>query len=172
VRRLALLVLLSFLPASAFAQSADKGDADALMAEIERDYAAAQGGDCATACRALDSMRRAADHLCELDPGDRCAKARQRVTAATDRVRASCPDCAQPQGNALSGRAGQPAPPAPVAADQAASKSAEPSAPESAPRKGGGCAGCTMSQGGDGLDLAVAVGGLALLAARRRRRPS
>ena len=85
VRRLALLVLLLLLPRSALAQVADKGDPDALMAEVDRDYAAAQAGDCSTACQALDSMRRAADHLCELDPGDRCAKARQRVSDVAGR---------------------------------------------------------------------------------------
>ncbi|UQA56104.1 hypothetical protein [Polyangium aurulentum] len=50
---------------------------------------------CTTACRALASMGRAADHLCGLagaeDP--RCDNARQRLSAAQSRVRQSCPGC-------------------------------------------------------------------------------
>jgi hypothetical protein len=49
--------------------------------------------DCATACRALESMERAAEHLCALDGGTECGRARQRLEAARDRVRASCGGC-------------------------------------------------------------------------------
>jgi TolA-binding protein len=49
--------------------------------------------DCATACRALESMERAAEHLCALDAGTECGRARQRFEAARDRVRASCGGC-------------------------------------------------------------------------------
>jgi MYXO-CTERM domain-containing protein len=171
VKRVLCAVLLSLSPASAFAQASDPGGADALVVEIDRDYAVAQGGDCATACKALDSMRRAADRLCQLDPGDRCAKARQKVSDATARVNASCPSCAQPTSNAVAGGAGQPpaAPPAPAEAS-GPSESKEAVAQESAPRKGGGCAGCTSAPGGDGLAVVLGVGGLVLLGARRRRR--
>ena len=50
---------------------------------------------CVTACKALASMDRAAAHLCELAGyGDaRCTNARERVRAATERVRQSCSDC-------------------------------------------------------------------------------
>ena len=172
VKRVVCAVLLSLMPASAFAQVSDPGNADALVVEIDRDYAAAQGGDCATACKALDSMRRAADRLCQLDPGDRCAKARQKVSDAKDRVRASCPSCAQPLGNGLSGGAGQaPAEPPAPAAVAGPSKSEQTAAQEeSAPRKGGGCAGCSTGPGGDGLALALGVGSLVLVGVRRRRR--
>jgi hypothetical protein len=51
---------------------------------------------CTTACRALASMDRAAEHLCGLagseDP--RCGNARQRVQIAAGRVHQSCPHCA------------------------------------------------------------------------------
>lgn len=50
-------------------------------------------GDCATACRALASMERAAEHLCRLDSGDECSDARARVTAARSRVQTSCGGC-------------------------------------------------------------------------------
>ncbi|XXT24408.1 hypothetical protein WME94_23015 [Sorangium sp. So ce429] len=53
---------------------------------------------CETACRALASMSRAAQHLCGLagDADQRCDAARTRVKSATDRVEAQCPRCAQP----------------------------------------------------------------------------
>jgi hypothetical protein len=55
----------------------------------------AVGDPCATACRALASMRRAVDHLCGLagDTDPRCGDARTRVKSATDRVRAQCSAC-------------------------------------------------------------------------------
>lgn len=50
---------------------------------------------CVTACRALASMSRSADHVCDLagHGDDRCENARSRVQRATDRVRAQCPGC-------------------------------------------------------------------------------
>ncbi|HLM71643.1 MAG TPA: hypothetical protein VK459_03090 [Polyangiaceae bacterium] len=50
---------------------------------------------CVTACRALASMSRSADHLCDLagHGDDRCSSARSRVERATDRVRSQCPSC-------------------------------------------------------------------------------
>jgi hypothetical protein len=56
---------------------------------------AASGSPCLTACAALASMERAADHLCTLaGAGDaRCADARARVKGATARVRTTCPAC-------------------------------------------------------------------------------
>lgn len=52
---------------------------------------------CETACRALASMSRAAQHLCGLagDADQRCDAARARVKSATDRVEARCPRCAE-----------------------------------------------------------------------------
>lgn len=52
---------------------------------------------CMTACRALASMTRAAEHLCGLagEGDDRCAGARARVKSATDRVESQCPSCAR-----------------------------------------------------------------------------
>jgi hypothetical protein len=53
--------------------------------------------DCALVCRALSSMRHAADTICRLD-GDqspRCSDARSRVSRSTDlasRARCSCAD--------------------------------------------------------------------------------
>ncbi|APR77581.1 Hypothetical protein A7982_02928 [Minicystis rosea] len=66
--------------------------------EDERDRISANAGSpCVTACSALASMERAADHLCSLaGAGDgRCSSARERVKNATQRVHASCPACAR-----------------------------------------------------------------------------
>lgn len=70
------------------APSDDEGDAEE-RAEREAEER------CALACRALGSMRRAADHVCRAaGPDDaRCLRARDRVTAADQRVRESCDEC-------------------------------------------------------------------------------
>jgi hypothetical protein len=53
--------------------------------------------DCANACRALDSMERAASQLCELaqssDEKRTCKSAQDQVGAARDRVHSACGDC-------------------------------------------------------------------------------
>ena len=60
---------------------------------------AAAGTDCAQMCKALSSMQRAADHLCDLtkDGADldkqKCSDARARVTSAKDRVAKVCGGC-------------------------------------------------------------------------------
>ena len=70
---------------------------DVAGARNELDRAEAQigaaTGDCATACRALASMERAANHLCALDSGRECDHARERLAAARERVRTSCGGC-------------------------------------------------------------------------------
>lgn len=69
---------------------------DPKKAEVARPRSEAGGGDaCEVACRALASMRRSADRLCELSSGDagRCDDARARVTRAEGRVRDRCPAC-------------------------------------------------------------------------------
>lgn len=53
--------------------------------------------DCANACRALDSMERAAAQLCELarsnDERKTCRSAQDQVGAARDRVHTACGEC-------------------------------------------------------------------------------
>ena len=53
--------------------------------------------DCANACRALDSMERAAAQICELarsnDEHRTCKSAEDQVGAARDRVHSACGDC-------------------------------------------------------------------------------
>ncbi len=48
---------------------------------------------CVTACDALGSMKRAADRVCVLAPGERCEAATARVTTAEKRVFDACPGC-------------------------------------------------------------------------------
>jgi hypothetical protein len=48
---------------------------------------------CAVACPALASMERAADRICALDPGPRCAAARAKVRDAAQRVEQACGPC-------------------------------------------------------------------------------
>lgn len=59
------------------------------------DSAGAPPDPCVTACRALASMGRCADHVCSLagDTDEHCSSARDRVSRATDRVRERCPSC-------------------------------------------------------------------------------
>jgi hypothetical protein len=67
----------------------------ATAAEELQQAPAAQPSPCATACRALASMRRASEHLCALagDGDPRCGAARERVHRADERVREACPAC-------------------------------------------------------------------------------
>lgn len=85
-------------------QHAPPGDAPAHPSAAPRDHhqpgrgAAARplsSDPCVTACTALASMERAADHLCGLAGAgdDRCQRARDRVKSASVRVFAACPTC-------------------------------------------------------------------------------
>lgn len=141
------------------------GEADALLAQLDRDYAQALASDCALACRALESMQRSADRLCQLEPGDRCSHAKEKVDSATARVKATCPSCTE----ALHLKAGEegtgstaprepsPAPPTETVA-QAESVSTK-----------RGC-GCTATSSPADAVEPLALAGLVLVALRRRKR--
>ena len=70
--------------------------ARAELGQAQQDLEAA-ASDCSTACRALASMERATQHLCELvvEPDDRgrCDDARQRLHKARERIRSACGAC-------------------------------------------------------------------------------
>jgi hypothetical protein len=59
----------------------------------------ASGGQCASMCKALASMERAADHLCDLtkdggaDDKKRCDDAQAKVVNARERIKSSCGAC-------------------------------------------------------------------------------
>jgi hypothetical protein len=92
-------------PAPTFAQPpaeptlGSAADAQVALDRGEQELASAlsSGGDCRTACKAMGSMQRARDRICELngadDPGRRCATARQRVDEAADRLRRGACTC-------------------------------------------------------------------------------
>jgi hypothetical protein len=73
-------------------KAAARGDFD----HAQRDLQAA-ANDCASACKALASMDRAASHMCELadTPEDqrRCDDAKVRLGTARERVRSACGTC-------------------------------------------------------------------------------
>lgn len=72
------------------------------VADQDFDQAASQlsaAGDCASMCKALASMRKAAEHLCALtkDGGDddkkRCDGAQEKLKSAETKVKSSCGGC-------------------------------------------------------------------------------
>ncbi len=74
--------------------TADEAHTAVSGAQTDLDAALAQTAvDCSAACVALASMQRAAERLCELEPGPRCDTARKRVEAARQRVAERCPSC-------------------------------------------------------------------------------
>lgn len=144
-----------------------------------------QVGNCAAACEALASMQRAAERICELEPGPRCDAARKSVEEARRRVVEACPDCLQARREGEEVQANQQTP-APRPDDDGSRDSLEEddlpvqtggsAAPTVAPPaedSRGGCAACALGRDdGDGQSLGWL--GLAAAAAvmRRRRRRS
>ena len=70
------------LPAARLAVA--RGELDRASADLEAGLA-----ECSSACRALASMERAADHLCELDGAKECSSAKERVERARAKVKGS-----------------------------------------------------------------------------------
>ena len=136
-----------------------------LETQLGKDTSELSTSDCAAACKALASIRRAADRICELEPGPRCDAARTKADNATKKVRDACPECA------IAGlkkdddekRAAKPAEAPPPAPMNATSEGA-PAEPR------GGCRNCSTSSGApDRGDFAVfALAALVLL--RRARK--
>jgi len=145
---------LAVLLASAAARAdAGAGDAWADFTTEEGALENVSTSDCETACKALESLARAAEHVCNVDPA-RCEEARAKVRAASDRVHAACPQCAvRTHAEAPPPTAGQPVP---IVART-----------ESAPAPAG-CGGCATAPRGDGRAL-LGFGLLLLLAGIRRR---
>lgn len=179
------LVALALAPSVAFAQTASptglggnstKDELTTLEKNLATESAALSTTDCANACRALASIRRAADRICALDAGERCTAGRAKADEATRRVREACPECAI-------ATAPSPAPmpkPAPEREERAMTKggsSADHATPTTAnappsESKRGGCAGCatTPTSPGDLATVAVALTALAVTLRRRRKR--
>jgi hypothetical protein len=87
-------------PRTSYAQAPAQPGPAAAGRDVRRAEKSAPGSapsTCTTACSALASMERSADHLCGLTGAgdDRCASARERVKNALARVQAACPACAK-----------------------------------------------------------------------------
>jgi hypothetical protein len=166
---LSVWVAASGLPTRSLAQQRAGGDIEALQKEIDRDETELASKSCVDACRALTSMKNAAERLCAIDPGPKCEDARDRVARATERVRGACPECAaatlttKPEAQQTT----PPPPPAPVRAGATAQSMPA----QSAPRRGG-CAGCAIEPSEGPLDpfaLGLFVAAAVALRARGRR---
>jgi hypothetical protein len=68
----------------------DLPSAERAFDDAQKAFAAA-GSDCVTLCKALQSMSRATERLCELaGEGDRCSDARTKLESARAKVKATC----------------------------------------------------------------------------------
>ncbi len=142
-------------------------DVDLLMRALARDVQDLSVADCTLSCKALASMERARDRICELSPGARCDEARAKVASARDRVATACRTCATHERP-------EPAPPYDAKASPPPQPTSEGAAVQSE-HKTGGCAGCrtAANDGGHGAGGDAALVVLATLALRgfARRRP-
>ena len=175
MRPSAIAALAAWLTLSPYARAqevAPKEDLTTLEKNLAAEHAALSTSDCATACKALASIRRAAEKICALDPDERCTAARAKAQDATKRVRDACPDCAiasaplpapKREGRAM-GKGGMRPPPEP-SVDIAQAAPAPP-----AESRRGGCASCSTS-GTSGSDLSTVALAVAALAFVLRRRP-
>ena len=153
--RLRIVLAVLLVSASSAAQTeGERAFSDFNAQESALETASIQ--DCATACKALESLARAAQHLCVVAP-EHCDEAKAKLRTASDRVHASCPQCevraeVAPRPIQFSGQ-----------------ESSGTVQTEAAPTKGGGCAGCSVSAHETGSG-ALAFAALALGAGIRRRR--
>jgi hypothetical protein len=140
--RLPALAPATILPALLLlgtAARADESEMSTAIAEFDAaEKALTTTAPCDTMCKALQSMIRAADRICELardgtaTEQKRCTDARGKVAEATARVRTSCPNCepsppyapstgAMPKpGEDAGGVAGKPPAPAPAPSPETA----------------------------------------------------
>jgi MYXO-CTERM domain-containing protein len=190
---LVALAILVSVPRVAAAQPAPPAidPIATIEQELTRQAEALASASCPVACEALASMRRAADRICALDPGPRCAAARAKVRDATHKVEASCAECRSGGRDSVANEPKpQPPPPPPpsepprdLEQDKAANKGKSAHGGDAAPppapaaeavvvSKRGGCAGCAVTggEGAGGAGALAAIAIAALLARRRSRR--
>jgi hypothetical protein len=162
MRSLALVAALSAFVTFVAAEASAADEATTLETRLDKETTELSTSDCAAACRALASIRRAADRICELETGARCDAARAKADDATKRVREACPECAiagLKKDEEQDRRAARPA------------EGSTPTAMESAPpsERPGGCRNCTTSPRGGAPDRGdFAVFALAVLVLGRR----
>ncbi len=176
-KRLSSVVLLAVVAFCTFTASVAHADEIAdLEKSLAQEHAALSTSDCSAACRALASIRRAADKICALEPGPRCSAAHAKSDDATRRVRDACPECAvasvvpdrKPDSPATAPVTPAPAPPQVGQERESVHTTASAPAPES---RRGGCASCHASGAslGEATTGVLAVLALAGLLRRKKR---
>lgn len=146
------------------------------ISDLEKSVAQEQStlstSDCSAACRALASIRRAADRICAIEPGPRCSAAHAKADDATRRVRDACPECAvasvAPEAPPTT-PATRPVTPAPQAGQ--AEERVQPTSAPRAESSRGGCASCHASGAslGEATTGVLAILALAGLLRRKKR---
>jgi hypothetical protein len=96
VMRLAITLGLLFTASLADAQvGADGGTVPNAWEDFQTQVVVIENTstqDCAVACKALESLARAAQHICDVAP-EHCEEAKARLAAMANRVHAACPQC-------------------------------------------------------------------------------
>jgi len=163
--RLTVVVAALLTPSLALAQPTTvPSESEKTWAEVQQQAAQAENTqDCAIACRALESLSRATQHLCDIGP-EHCDEARAKLREATQRVRAACPECAAVRGEQPEPRVMTNAPPT------AGGTNADQAVAAESTQRGGGCAGCSASESSGDL-VVPGLAALAILASRKKKRP-
>jgi MYXO-CTERM domain-containing protein len=158
------LLMTSWSAVSVAQEPEPPATAESLEQRLDELEPVVNGADCDAACSALASMMRAADELCELEPGERCEAAKKRVAAAKERVRKSCPDCVAARSDDDTGGD------ADVEEEQQGGPVPEPATEDSvqAAKTDGGCATCAV--GGPSSSPRRGLLGLLLVGAALCRR--
>jgi hypothetical protein len=145
-----------FVPGLARADASEANEARALEKQLDQEHAALSTTDCDAACRALVSIRRAAEKICALEPGPRCDSASAKAADATRRVHDACPDCV------IAAAPSQPAP-NPSGGERVATADVQRTAASSPQEAGtrGGCRSCAaIDRSSSHSDVALIVLGV------------
>jgi len=139
----------------------------ALQKQLDDEHAALMTQDCTTACRALGSIRRAAERICVLDPGStRCTEAQSKAEDARRRVRDACPDCAGAASKDEEERDKR-------ATTKAGTGASAPAAAPPPRESRGGCASCSTAETtGNGADFGLLALGIWIVCRTSRKKSS
>jgi hypothetical protein len=167
MRRPFLLLTALSIATTRYADAAPVVDAGRDWAAFSEQASALETAgmqDCELACKALESLSRAAERLCEIEQ-ERCAEAKARLAKVRTQVRTGCPTCAIPTVSHDEAKATPSAP----ERDSIAISKGESMTSENAPRRGG-CASCSLScQTSPSVVVhLLSLGALMLLRGRRR----
>jgi hypothetical protein len=153
--RLTVTLALLFIASLAHAQvGADGGSVANAWEDFQTQVVVIENTstqDCAVACKALESLARATQHICDVAP-EHCEEAKAKLAAMANRVHAACPQCEI--------RAESPPPPLQTGGVTVATSESVHSS--------GGCADCTTSGGTPDATLAI-LAALLLLKKKKTR---